>query len=248
MGSLYVVSDVHGHCVDLESALTRAGLIDESRRWCGGDSELWILGDLTDRGPDGIGVVDLVMALQKQAPDRVRVLMGNHDVLGLGTKRFASRRFKESFKINGGRAADLEALTESHLSWVADLPVIGRVGDYLMVHSDTVAYLGWGTSVDEINSTIAEQLRDGGEEEHWDIFARLTSRYHFARHGGTELAREMLSILGGECIVHGHSIIGSLTKRPSVDVEGPMLYADGLVLAVDGGRYDGGPLLVVRLD
>jgi len=58
----------------------------------------------------------------------------------------------------------------------------------------------------------------------------------------------MLDALGGECIVHGHSIIGSLTDTPSPQVQGPISYADGLVVAIDGGRYDGGPLLVVQLD
>jgi len=57
----------------------------------------------------------------------------------------------------------------------------------------------------------------------------------------------VLDRLGGEHIVHGHSIIGSLVDRPSEEVEGPFTYADGLVLAIDGGRYDGGPLLLVEL-
>jgi hypothetical protein len=57
----------------------------------------------------------------------------------------------------------------------------------------------------------------------------------------------VLDRLGGEHIVHGHSIIGSLVDRPSEQVEGPFAYADGLVLAIDGGRYDGGPLLLVEL-
>ena len=46
--------------------------------------------------------------------------------------------------------------------------------------------------------------------------------------------------------MHGHSIIGTLVDgRPEVD--GPLTYADGLVVAIDGGRYDGGPLLLVEL-
>jgi hypothetical protein len=48
--------------------------------------------------------------------------------------------------------------------------------------------------------------------------------------------------------VHGHSIIGSLLGVPSAQVDGPIMYAEGQVIAIDGGRYDGGPLLLVRLD
>ena len=75
MGSTWVVSDVHGHLADLRERLEHAGLVDGDR-WVGDDAVLWVLGDLVDRGPDGIGVVHFVRGLQQQAPDRVRVLMG----------------------------------------------------------------------------------------------------------------------------------------------------------------------------
>ena len=58
----------------------------------------------------------------------------------------------------------------------------------------------------------------------------------------------MLSTLGGSRIVHGHSIISTLVDTPSAEIEGPLVYADGLVVDIDGGRYDGGPLLLVQLD
>jgi len=263
MGLLFVVSDVHGHCDDLFDALVSAGLVSaglvsagpvsterrvSTAQWCGGDAELWILGDLTDRGPDGIGVLDLVMSLQAQAPGQVHALMGNHEALALGRHRFPESRFAESWRINGGQLHDQDALTETHRSWLSSLPLLGRVGDYLLMHSDSTAYLSWGDSIEEINTTVGHLIASHEFDGHWDVWARLTSRYHFSGRDGTEVARHMLDILGGEVIVHGHSIIGSLIGRASSDVDGPVLYADGLVLAIDGGRYDGGPLLVVRLD
>lgn len=84
-------------------------------------------------------------------------------------------------------------------------------------------------------------------EAHWEVWAALTSRFSFARRGGAKTARKVLSALGGSEIVHGHSIIGVLTRTPSSAAKGPLLYVDGLVLAIDGGRYEGGPLLVVPL-
>ncbi len=88
MGSTYVVSDVHGHLEDLREQLVGAGLADAEDGWTGGDSVLWVLGDLVDRGPEGIGVIHFVRALQEQAPEQVRVLLGNHEALMLGEKRF----------------------------------------------------------------------------------------------------------------------------------------------------------------
>lgn len=248
MSSLFVVSDVHGHRDDLVVGLAREGLVDGDGAWCGGDAQLWFLGDLTDRGPDGIGVVDLAIALQQQAPGQVHALMGNHEILALGMKRFPESRFASSWVINGGLSSDQEALTPAHLEWLGSLPVLAKVGEYLFMHSDTTAYLGWGDSVEQINATVREIVESRDADAYWDVWARLTSRYHFARPGGPEVARGLLETLGAGGIVHGHSIIGSLTDCPSAEVDGPVLYADGQVLAIDGGRYDGGPLLVVQLE
>jgi len=248
MAPLFVVSDIHGHRDDLVDGLVECGLATPDGGWSGSDAQLWVLGDLLDRGPDGIGVIDLAMSLQSQAPDQVHVLLGNHEALALGTKRFPDSRFAGSWLINGGLARDQEALTDRHVAWLAGLPSIARVGDFLFLHSDSSAYLDYGESVEEINATVTGVLAGDDVEDHWELWAGLTSRYHFARRDGTQLAAAMLDTLGGTTIVHGHSVIGSLTGRPSAAVSDPVLYADGQVLAIDGGRYDGGPLLVVRLE
>jgi len=188
------------------------------------------------------------MSLQAQAPDHVHVLMGNHEALTLGRHRFPESRFADSWRINGGQSHDQDALTETHLEWLSSLPLVARVGDYLLMHADTTAYLSWGDSIEEINQTVGNLIASHEFDGHWDVWTRLTSRYHFSGRDGAEVARQMLDTLGGEVIVHGHSIIGSLIGRASSEVDAPALYAERLVLAVDGGRYDGGPLLVVRLD
>lgn len=248
MPPLFVVSDVHGYLDDLVEGLAEFGLVSRDGRWTGDDARLWILGDLTDRGPNGIGVMDLVMSLQEQAPGQVHALMGNHEALALGMKRFPKSRFANSWKINGGLVQDQKAFTDRHLAWLAGLPVLARVDDFLLLHSDTVAYLGWGSSVEEINATVRALLASPKNVDgHWEVWAQLTSRYHFSGRDGGAIARRMLDRLGGERVVHGHSIIGSLIDRPSAEVTEPVLYAGGQVLAIDGGRYDGGPLLVVRL-
>ena len=172
MGSLFVVSDVHGYRDDLRHVLVEAGLLDADGDWRGHeDDALWVLGDLTDRGPDGIGVIDLVMGLQRQAPGQVHVLMGNHEILALGRHRFPGSRFADSWRINGGRRRDQEALTPEHVEWLASLPLMGRAGDFLLVHSDTTEYLARGESVDEVNATVREQLAADDLDGHWDVGA-----------------------------------------------------------------------------
>jgi hypothetical protein len=241
MGSLFAVSDVHGFRDDLVQGLDRVGF--------GGEDELWVLGDLLDRGPDGVGAIDHVMRLQQEAPERVHVLMGNHEVLAVGRRRFPDSVFDESWRINGGLQRDQDALTEEHVAWLAALPLMAAVGDHLFLHSDTTQYLRWGTTVDEVNSTVRAALADAGDfDAHWDVWRGLTSRHDFAGRDGSSVAQRMLTTYGGALLVHGHSIIGTLLNRPSREVTEPLLYAGGHVLDIDGGRYDDGPLLIVALD
>ena len=41
----------------------------EEGAWSGGRASLWLLRDYVDRGPDGVGVIELIMRLQEQAAD-----------------------------------------------------------------------------------------------------------------------------------------------------------------------------------
>src|SRR4051812_28525151 len=91
---LFVTSDPHGHLDELRAALRRAGLVDDDGDWTGGTSRLYVLGDLFDRGPDGIGVIDLLMSLQTQAEEaegEVTVILGNHEVLAVGVHLFGTQ-------------------------------------------------------------------------------------------------------------------------------------------------------------
>lgn len=255
----YVIGDVHGHRAELVDALCAAGLVDEDATWCGGAARLMFLGDFFDRGPDGVSVVELVMDLGEQAQRAggwVRALLGNHEILTLGMHRFGdeevpadfgTRSFERSWRLNGGQPADQEALQERHLTWLAGLPVMARMDDYLLMHSDTVEYLGWGDTVDEINSSVTEILAGDDLEQWWDVWRRMTTRYAFRGQDGPETADKLMAIFGGSRIVHGHSVIADQLGVPPSLVDGPCLYADGKVLGVDGGLFVGGPCLVVEL-
>ena len=61
------VADVHGHLDAFVAILQRAQVIDAAGKWAGGATTLVQLGDMIDRGPKSHAVLDLVMALQKDA-------------------------------------------------------------------------------------------------------------------------------------------------------------------------------------
>ncbi|MEU9096624.1 metallophosphoesterase [Streptomyces sp. NPDC048361] len=267
-GPLYVVGDVHGYLNELLAALREQGLIDESGNWAAGTARLWFLGDFTDRGPDGIGVIDLVMRLSAEAAAAggyCKALMGNHELLLIGAKRFAdtpvnsgagTATFQAAWLLNGGQKADMDRLQDVHLQWMSRLDAIEQEDDHLLMHSDTTAYLDYGDSIEAVNDTVHAILNRNDADECWDLFRKLTKRFAFRDGSGPQAARELLAVYGGQRVVHGHSPIpyllgevgtedGEEDSRPVV--EGPHLYADGLAIAMDGGVTMAGKLLVRQL-
>jgi hypothetical protein len=255
----YVVGDVHGHLDELLDALTGAGLIDDEAAWAAGDTHLWFLGDFVDRGPDGIGVIDLVMRLSAEAEKaggQVEALLGNHEILLLGMHRygdtevpsdFGPRSFARSWEMNGGQVSDQEAVTPEHVAWLRARPALALVDDHLLMHSDTLEYLVWGAEIEEINEGIREVLHGEDIVEWWEVWRRLTTRHAFRGPQGGEVAIQLLGVLGGKQVVHGHSVIADQLGVAPAQIDMPFEYADGHALGVDGGVFVGGPCLVVRL-
>lgn len=255
----FVVGDVHGHRDELAEALRRRGLVDDADDWAGGSARLWFLGDFVDRGPDGVASIDLVRKLQRQAPDeggRVESLLGNHEILLLGMHRFGDtdvpsdfgpRSFARSWEINGGQLSDQDDLTDEHLEWLTTRPLVAVSADHLLLHSDTLEYLEWGENAEEINKSVHEILAGDDLVQWWDVWRRMTTRYAFRGPSGADAADTMLEQLGGERIVHGHSVIADQLGIAPSQIEAPYLYAGGKALGIDGGLFVGGPCLVVPL-
>ncbi|QKV93839.1 metallophosphoesterase [Streptomyces sp. NA02950] len=268
-GPLYVVGDVHGYYDELREALAAEGLIDAKGNWSAGNTRLWFLGDFTDRGPDGIGVIDLVMQLSAEAAAAggyCKALMGNHELLLIGAKRFGdtpvnsgagTASFQAAWLLNGGQRSDMERLEDHHLQWMSRLDAMAEEDGHLLVHSDTTAYLEYGDSIEAVNDTVTETLQRSDADECWDLFRKFTKRFAFRdEDAGPTAVRELLDAYGGQRIVHGHSpipyLLGEVGSEDDEDggapvVEGPHVYADQLAVAMDGGVTMAGKLLVVQL-
>src|SRR5690242_18656728 len=218
-GPLYVVGDVHGYLAELLAALRENGLVDEEGHWSAGSARLWFLGDFTDRGPDGIGVIELVMQLSAEAAAAggyCRALMGNHELLLLGAHRFGdtpvnstggTASFLAAWRLNGGQPSDMERLEDRHLTWISRLDAAHVTDGHLLLHSDTTAYLDYGSSIEEMNDAVTGVLQRNDADECWDLFRKFTKRFAFRGDGGADAARELLGVYGGQRVVHGHSPI-----------------------------------------
>lgn len=269
-GPLYVVGDVHGYLDELLTELQAQGLIDADCRWSAGNARLWFLGDFTDRGPDGIGVIDLVMRLSAEAAAAggyCKALMGNHELLLIGAKRFGdtpvvsgagTATFQAAWLLNGGQRTDMERLQDVHLQWMSRLDAAALEDGHLLLHSDTTAYLDYGDSIEDVNDTIHELLTRNDADITWDLFRKFTKRFAFRdEETGPQAVRELLGTYGGGRVVHGHSpipyLLGEVGTEDGDDshgperVDGPHVYADGLAIAMDGGVTMAGKLLVVQL-
>ncbi|MEV0455529.1 metallophosphoesterase [Catellatospora methionotrophica] len=255
--TLYVVGDVHGHLVPLTQALRVTGLLDAQGGWTGGDARLWFLGDLTDRGPDGIGVIDLIRRLQGEAAaagGEVGCVIGNHDMLLYGSRFVPAspvtevRTIVQVWALNGGQEHDLEGLDEQRAAWLAALPAVALVDDHLLLHADTLAYLEFGATIDEINATVHTIMREHDERTFGRNTRLLFRRFEFLEHNdGVANARRLLDSLGGRQIVHGHSTIPETFGVAPSAVRGPVTYAEGLAMAVDTGISLGAPCIIVPL-
>jgi len=259
---LYVVADVHGHRFELQDALRGAGLVDRAGRWSGGSARLWLLGDYVDRGPDGIGVIDDIRQLAVSAGasgGEVRALLGNHEVQLLAAHRFGTAPidgwdepggFRGGWARFGGREDDLRRLTPQHVAWITSLPAVAVVDGYLLVHSDTARYLEFGSSIATINAAVTTSLTCSDSAKWLEFCGRMSDRGAFRDAEPAhpdDAVSTMLRALGGDVLVHGHS---TLTRHFGVapqNVRQALWYAGGRVVAIDGGVYEGGRVLLTRL-
>lgn len=264
MTSVYVVGDVHGHYQNIVAALVQAGLITSSLAWSGSDSHLWFVGDFCDRGPDGVPAIDLAMRLQDEAMahgGKVDAILGNHDILLMGVQRFQDRptgdsmgSFRENWLRNGGIDADLALFSDRHMNWLAHRPALWRVGDRLLMHADTHAYMTLGRSITAINIYVWRVLDSDNMNAWLELMSVFSNRGGFLDlNGHTHLqnADAMLDLPGGgglSQIVHGHTPIHYVRGVDPYRVHKPLVYAQGRCVNVDGGIYLGGPALLYRFE
>lgn len=116
----YAVSDIHGRFDKYESMLKIINLSDED--------ELYVIGDVIDRGPDGIKILKDIMKRSN-----VHMLLGNHELMAVETILATDEESKlenlDLWMWNGGNTTlqDLLALDEEEreriVSFLSSLPV-----------------------------------------------------------------------------------------------------------------------------
>jgi hypothetical protein len=117
---IIAVGDLHGGYQDFITILSEADLIDDQLRWNGGGSCLVQEGDILDRGWRTRALLDFLMELKSQAPERVFVMLGNHEVMNVtGDLRYVSKRDFHSFAAEESRTERAAGFQEFLRSEVA---------------------------------------------------------------------------------------------------------------------------------
>ena len=156
---LLIVGDLHGSFDLLGKCLKDVDVFVESREAeLHGIPRLVLVGDYIDRGEQSARVLEWLFTLQKDLPDNVTCLMGNHermmlefldDPAGRGQRwlRNGGLQTLASYKIGGVREqSDFEELTEaSHaleaalpdgmLEWLRNLPLMYQSGNICVTHA-----------------------------------------------------------------------------------------------------------------
>jgi serine/threonine protein phosphatase 1 len=144
---LYAIGDVHG-MNDLLARLLAAIEADASHR--GLPATVVFLGDVVNRGAQTRQVLDRLVAGPTRVDDRWIVLRGNHEQMMLDALLADSQTtFRRWLKTGGAQTlasygstrkkvspdSARQLIDPEHVKFLADLPLMHVVGDYLFVHA-----------------------------------------------------------------------------------------------------------------
>jgi bis(5'-nucleosyl)-tetraphosphatase (symmetrical) len=107
----WVIGDIHGCWQTLERLL-------EKTKWNPARDDLWLVGDLVNRGPFSLEVLRWAVAHQ----ERVSAVLGNHDLVSAKKKDTLDEVLD---------AADRDDL----LGWLRQRPLLHKFGPYVIVHA-----------------------------------------------------------------------------------------------------------------
>jgi hypothetical protein len=105
---IVAVGDLHGDYDNYLATLRAAGIVDRKGKWAGGATHLVQTGDIPDRGPDTLKIIEHITRLDKQARrkgGRVHSLIGNHEAMNVyGDLRYVSEGEYAAFATRGSEA------------------------------------------------------------------------------------------------------------------------------------------------
>ncbi|RIJ37594.1 metallophosphoesterase [Pontibacter oryzae] len=128
----YALTDIHG------CARTFKALVQDQLKLQKTD-ELYLLGDLVNKGPDSRGVIDFILHLQHQEY-QVHCLRGNHDEMLLksvkkGEKALNLTPPEKKLVLQSFEVESFEKLPKKYVKFLKSLPYYLQLPDFCLVHA-----------------------------------------------------------------------------------------------------------------
>jgi len=118
---IVAIGDLHGDFDNYLETLKLAGLVDRKGKWVGGDTHFVQTGDIPDRGPDTLKIIEHLENLEQQAQrkgGRVHSLIGNHEAMNVyGDLRYVHKGEYQAF-VTRNSASLRDRLFELHLQQI----------------------------------------------------------------------------------------------------------------------------------
>ena len=165
---IVALGDVHGAYDRLAHLLQVGGITRADPKakggygWAGGKRTLVSVGDLIDKGPQSLEVLDLMMALQsgaRAAGGDVIVTLGNHEAefLARPGKKKKAEEFEKELAARGIDLQDVANGRNDYGRFLRDMPMAARVNSWFFAHGGSTS----GMSLAEIGDRYRAVVDSG---------------------------------------------------------------------------------------
>jgi serine/threonine protein phosphatase 1 len=190
----YAIGDIHGCYLKLR------GLIGHCAVHSGAENlRLIFIGDYVDRGPNSAEVVQFLMRLQTDAPDRIVCLRGNHEEMLIDAAHGGDQL---TWLFNGGDVTlesygvtDAREIPAEHLAWFETLPLTISDGRRFFVHAGITP----GIPLDQQQTELMLWIREPFLSDMRDHGRYIVHGHTPTETGQVELRRNRLNIDTGAC-------------------------------------------------
>lgn len=219
---LFVISDIHGMFTQFEQLLT----------YWNPEDKLVLLGDLVDRGPDSLAVLQKALQLQDAYGERVVYCMGNHDKMLLDF--IAAPLVQKAFYFPHGGRKTIESFLKTAPAEIKALNSIEQAYYVQQLFAKEFSFLKSGKLYDIIGNVL---LTHAGFESNSSDLADTTDddflwiREHYEYPNKTPYVN-----------VFGHTPTRLIHKMDDIWVS-----EDHTYIGIDGGCVFGGQLNGVLL-
>ncbi|MBR9796456.1 MAG: hypothetical protein GYB45_10410, partial [Gammaproteobacteria bacterium] len=104
---IVAIGDIHGDYENYIAVLKNAGVVNRRGRWAAGKTHVVQVGDIPDRGPDTLKIIEHLQKLEKQAKKaggRLHLLIGNHEHMNItGDLRYVHPGEYEAFETRNSK-------------------------------------------------------------------------------------------------------------------------------------------------